>query len=290
MSVCNLCPRQCKVDKSRQVGYCKVDDKIYINKIMPHFWEEPCISGQHGSGAIFFCGCNLGCIYCQNQKISRSKSGDVYTVEQLAMQFLEFDNSSVHNINLVTPTHYADKIAEALKLYTPKKPIVYNTSSYEKAENLDLFDNKIKVFLADYKYCDNELALKYSNAADYSEIALEFIDKALKVAGKPQFDENKIMTSGVVVRHLVLPGHADHSMKCIKTLYRRYKDDIYISIMRQYTPIGNLPYEQLNNTVTDDEYSLILDYADYLGIKNGFTQDFDSARDSFIPDFKEGQI
>ncbi|MEE1186051.1 MAG: radical SAM protein [Acutalibacteraceae bacterium] len=283
--ICNLCPRECNTDRDENIGYCKTDNNIYISKIMPHFWEEPCISGTNGSGAVFFCGCNLGCIYCQNSKISRTANGKIYSVEALAQVFKELDDSPVHNINLVTPTHYAHKISEALKIYTPKKPIVYNTSSYEKAENLDLFDNKVRVFLADYKYCDDSLSLKYSFAQDYSDIALRFIDKALEISPTPTFDDDGLMTSGVIVRHLVLPGHSDHSMKCIKTLHRRYKDSIYISIMRQYTPVKRLPFEQLNTTVSDDEYSLILDYADYLNINNGFTQQKGSEKDSFIPDF-----
>ncbi len=284
---CNLCPRNCNADRqSGQMGYCGADNKIRIARVAPHFWEEPCISGTKGSGTIFFCGCNMGCIFCQNRAISGGGGiGRIYSVPQLAEAMKNLQAEGVHNINLVTPTHYIPQISEALKQADLSIPVVYNTSGYEKKASLQLLADKIQIFLPDYKYHSKELAARYSNAPDYPQVALDAIDFMLRKRSVNRFDKEGIMTEGVIIRHLVLPGCTDDSMKALKDLKLRFGTGITVSIMSQYTPMENVP-PPLDSTVTKDEYELVLDYADFLGLDCGYRQDGDAVGESFIPPFQ----
>lgn len=285
---CRLCPRLCNADREHgKKGVCGADGTIRIARVAPHYWEEPCISGKNGSGAVFFAGCPLGCVFCQNGRISHGGVGKAYTVEQLAEAFVSLQSKGVHNINLVTPTHYVPQIVSALDIAKPSIPVVYNTGGYDRTETLDLLGKRIKIFLPDYKYFSPKLAQKYSHAEDYPQVALKAIERMLDIAGSPAFDSEGMMKSGVIVRHLVLPGCTDDSMKVLRTLRERFGSSIMVSVMNQYTPTENVPYEQLQRPISDDEYELVLDYADHLGIDCGFRQDGGTVGESFIPPFDE---
>ena len=286
---CNLCPRGCgALREEGQKGYCGADGKVRIARIAPHYWEEPCISGTKGSGTVFFCGCNLGCIFCQNGQISRGGVGKEYTVPALAEAMTRLQSEGVHNINLVTPTHYIPQIAEALDRAKLNIPVVYNTGGYESVQSLKMLRDKVQIYLPDYKYHSAELSAQYSNAPDYSAVALEAIEYMLNTTGDNRFDDEGIMTKGVIIRHLVLPGCADDSMKAIKDLRDRFGKGITVSIMNQYTPMKNMP-APLDRAVTDDEYELVLDYADFLGLKKGYRQEGGAVGESFIPPFETAE-
>ncbi len=286
MSGCNLCPRRCGVNRDAgQKGACGADSRIKIARIAPHFWEEPCISGKNGSGAIFFSGCVLRCVYCQNARISRLNVGREYSINELAEQINELEQGGVHNINLVTPTHYVPQIVSALEIAQPKIPVVYNTGGYENVDTLHLLDGKVQIFLPDYKYSSTALSKQYSNAENYPEIALKAICEMVNIAGEPKFDSDGMMKSGVIVRHLVLPNHTDDSMRVLRALHTAFGDSIMISIMSQYTPMSGVSNE-LARPISDDEYELVLDYADHLGITRGFRQESGAVGESFIPDFQ----
>ena len=281
-----LCPRMCGADRDAgQRGVCGADSEMKIARIAPHFWEEPCISGKNGSGAIFFSGCTLRCVYCQNAKISRFCAGKSYSADELADKMVELEQIGVHNLNLVTPTHYLPQIVTSLDIARPKIPVVYNTSGYENADSLQMLDGKVQIFLPDYKYSSPTLAKRYSNAENYPQIAMRAIKKMVQLAGRPTFDSQGMMTGGVIVRHLVLPGCTDDSMKALRELHSAFGAYIIVSIMNQYTPMAGVPQE-LSRTVSDDEYELVLDYADHLGIVNGFRQEGGAVGESFIPDFE----
>ncbi len=284
---CNLCPRDCNADRNNgQIGYCSADNNIRIARIAPHFWEEPCISGTKGSGTIFFCGCNMGCVFCQNRAISGGGNiGRVYSVAQLAEAMQNLQNGGVHNLNLVTPTHYIPQISSALCQAKPSIPVVYNTSGYEKKTSLELLAEKIQIFLPDYKYHSPELAARFSNAPDYPQVALDAIGFMLEKRSVNRFSDDGIMTEGVIIRHLVLPDCTDDSMKALKDLKQRFGTGITISIMSQYTPMENAP-APLDRTVTKDEYELVLDYADFLGLDCGYRQDGSAVGEGFIPHFE----
>lgn len=282
---CGLCPRLCGADRDAgQTGVCGADNRIRIARIAPHYWEEPCISGKNGSGAIFFSGCQLRCVFCQNAAISRRTVGKTYSCEQLADDMISLEQTGVHNINLVTPTHYVPQIIAALDIARPRVPVVYNTSGYELADTLRMLGGRVSVFLPDYKYHSQQLAKRYSNAEDYPQVAISAIAEMVKIAGAPQFDKDGMIKRGVIVRHLVLPGCADDSMRALRELHTRFGSDIMISIMNQYTPMPGAPAE-LSRSVTDDEYELVLDYADHLGITFGYRQEGGTVGESFIPDF-----
>ena len=284
---CNLCPRSCNADRNGGLfGYCGADNNIRIARIAPHFWEEPCISGTKGSGTIFFCGCNMGCVFCQNRAISGGGNiGRVYSVTQLAEAMKCLQNEGVHNINLVTPTHYIPQISQALAQADLSIPLVYNTSGYEKKASLDLLAEKIQIFLPDYKYHSPKLAARFSNAPDYPQVALDAIGFMLEKISINRFNDEGIMTEGVIIRHLVLPGCTDDSMKALKDLKLRFGKGITVSIMSQYTPMENAP-APLDRTVSTDEYELVLDYADFLGLDCGYRQDGSAVGESFIPHFE----
>lgn len=289
MEKCNICPRNCNVDRSVSVGFCSMNDKVKIARAALHMWEEPCISGERGSGTVFFSGCNMKCVYCQNKDISTGGFGKEITVRQLAQTFLNLQSQGALNINLVTPTHYTLQIIQAVKLARRQGlclPIVYNTSGYEKVETLRLLEGIVDVWLPDFKYMDSETAKKYSRAADYPQIAMAAIDEMVRQAGKCVFDNDGIIQKGVIIRHLVLPGQARAAKKAVKYLHGKYGDNVFISIMSQYTPCTDLSaFPEINRKTTQAEYDRVVDYAVDIGIENGFIQDGEAASESFIPPF-----
>ena len=295
---CNLCPRNCFVDReSEKTGYCGQTDKIYVARAALHMWEEPCISGEEGSGTVFFCGCPLRCIFCQNHIIAlgKEKNGkkigkeiDVFRLKEI---FLELQDKGANNINLVTGTHYIPQIVEALRIAKTEGliiPIVYNTSGYEKVESLRLLEGLIDIYLPDMKYVSEKLAKEYSNAENYFEVASRALEEMVRQVGEPEFKKNGYMQKGVIVRHLVLPGSTKDSKAVLDYLWNTYGNRIYISIMNQYTPmeqeqIKNHPL--LSRKVTKREYQKVIDYALSLGWENGFIQEGETAMESFIPGF-----
>ena len=287
---CTLCPRNCGADRNhKQTGVCGVTSQLRVARAALHYWEEPCISGTNGSGAVFFSGCALHCVFCQNEPIAQGSAGIDISPQRLAEIFLELQEKGANNINLVTPTHFVVQIAQAIKKARRNGliiPIVYNTGSYENIETLKLLDGLIDIYLPDMKYMDSSLSLKYSNAKDYFDVASKALDEMFKQVGKPVFDKRGIMKRGMIVRHLILPGMTYDSKNVIKYLYETFKDDIYISIMNQYTPLKQVEkYPEINRKVTDKEYDEVVDYAIELGVVNGFIQEGETASESFIPEF-----
>lgn len=289
---CELCPRKCRVNRNNnQLGYCRASNKLKIGGYHLHMWEEPIITGEHGSGTIFFSYCNLGCVYCQNYDISINNNGEEITIERFKDICLSLQNMGATNINLVTPTHYIPLIKEGLILAKENGltiPIVYNTSSYENVETLKLLEGLIDIYMPDFKYYDNSLG-KYSNVTNYLEVATEAIEEMYRQVGEPIYEKN-ILKKGIIVRHLVLPHNTEDSKKIIKYLYDKYKDNIILSIMNQYTNIKKLKYKELNDKVTTDEYNSLIDYAVSLGIENCFVQESTSQSESFIPKFKGDKL
>jgi len=290
LNKCNICPRECQVNRNNnELGFCKCNNEIKIANYSLHMWEEPCISGETGSGTIFFSYCNLQCIYCQNYEISTLHKGKTITQEELINIFLELQERGALNINLVTPTHYVPFIKDALIIAKQKGltiPIIYNTSSYEKVDTLKSLEGLIDVYLPDLKYYDNELGIKYSKCNNYFEYATTAIEEMYNQVGKVRII-NGIIKKGVIVRHLVLPGHIEESKKIIKYLYEKYGDNIYISIMNQFTPVNKVNYSNLNRTLTEEEYDEVIDYAYDLGVRNAFIQEGETCVESFIPKFSD---
>lgn len=292
-SPCNLCPRECMVNRrDGQMGFCRMDDRIFLARAALHMWEEPCISGQQGSGTVFFSGCNLRCIYCQNFEISSGKRGKPVSVERLSEIFLELQEKGAANINLVTPDHYVEEAAQAVLMARRgglAVPVVYNGSGYEKGEVIKNLQGIVDIFLTDFKYMDGEMSRKYSGAADYPEIAKAALGEMVKITGEPVFDGDGMMQKGVIVRHLLLPGHKKNAKDVIRYVYETYGDKIYISLMNQYTPLeqlkGNAAFGELGRKVTKREYEAVVDFAISLGVANAFIQEGDTAKDSFIPEF-----
>lgn len=290
-SRCRLCPRDCKADRKHgQKGVCGVaGNGIFCARAALHMWEEPCISGQTGSGTVFFSGCPLDCVYCQNHTISDATIGKEISVERLAEIFFELENKGAANINLVTPTHYTQEVIEALKIATKNGlaiPIVYNCSGYERVETLQMLEGFINIYLTDFKYMDKESAIRYSNAADYPEIAKAALKEMVRQVGEASFDESGMMRKGVIVRHLLLPGHLNNAKEVVQYVYETYQDKVYISLMNQYTPLVEIKdMPELNRQVTKREYDRLVDYAISLGVENGFIQEGKTARESFIPAF-----
>lgn len=287
LNSCELCPRRCKVNRnSNELGYCRATNQMKIGGYHLHMWEEPIITGEKGSGTIFFSYCNLGCVYCQNYDISFNNVGEEITIQRFKNICLELQSMGAENINLVTPTHYIPLIKEGLILAKSnglKIPIVYNTSSYENVESLKLLEGLIDIYLPDFKYYDNALG-KYSNVSNYFEVAEAALEEMYRQVGAPIYEEG-LLKKGIIVRHLVLPHHTDDSKKIIKYLYDKYGDNIILSIMNQYTNIKKLKYEELNDKVTKEEYNSLIDYACDLGIENCFVQEEESQSESFIPNF-----
>lgn len=285
---CHLCPRNCHVNRHEKVGFCRMGDTLKIANANLFFYEEPIISGDKGSGAIFFTGCNLKCIFCQNEQISSQLLGKEVSVERFSDICISLQEKGALNINLVTPTHFIPLIKEGLLLAKEKGlhiPIVYNTSSYEDVDSLKLLEGLIDVYLPDLKYFDEETAIKYSKAYHYFEIATEAIAEMYRQVGSPILNSDGILTKGVIVRHLMLPKRKDDAKKIVEYLYQTYGDNIYISIMNQYTPMKELEYRELNETVCDNDYNEVIDYACSLGITKAFAQVGGTQKKSFIPDF-----
>ena len=290
MKDCILCPRKCHVNRTQgRTGYCGMTDELAVARAALHMWEEPCISGEEGSGTVFFSGCSLGCVYCQNHNISRGKAGKIITVSRLAEIFLELQDKGANNINLVTPGHYVPQIIDAIKLvrdYGLSIPLLYNSSGYEKVETLRNLEGYIDIYLPDLKYMDSDLAIRYSRCKDYFTFASSAVTEMVRQVGEPVFDERGIMKKGVIVRHLMLPGYLKDSKNIIEYLYHTYKDRIYISIMNQYTPMpGMNRYPEISRRISEEEYEELIDYAISLGVENGFIQEGETASESFIPEF-----
>lgn len=333
MENCMLCPRECGVNRKKgEMGVCGQTAAIKAARAALHMWEEPCISGQNGSGTVFFSGCNLGCVFCQNHNIATGKAGIEISIERLAEIFLELQEKGANNINLVTAGHFVPQVVEALKQAKQQGlflPVVYNTSSYEKVETLRLLDGYVDIYLPDLKYVDSTISNRYSHAADYFTYASAAIAEMVQQVGEPEFvfertagkegssaeflaDEKKkiseqqnnmifdaaeyqerseageslLMRKGVIVRHLVMPGCVEDSKRVISYLLKTYGNQIFISIMNQYTPLPQCrEYPELSRRVTEAEYDAVVDYAIELGIENGFIQEGDVAEESFIPEF-----
>lgn len=321
-NICSLCPRECKVNrKEGKSGYCNVSgEEAYVSMASLHLWEEPYISGTpemqkdpdcpvNGSGTIFFAGCNMHCVYCQNYEISKKPTGKPYSVEQLAKLMLELQERGAANINLVTPTHYTLEIIEAVKLARAgmnnkadsdaipdsnveqtklRIPIVYNCSGYEKVETLKLLDGIVDIYLTDFKYMDSDIAKKYSNAADYPEVAKEALKEMFRQQPKLVFDDAiPMLKKGIIVRHLLLPGCTRNAMSVMDYLHNEYGDSILISLMSQYTPVDDIQKRapELNRKVTKREYEKVVSYCLDNDMDNVFIQEGDVATESFIPRF-----
>ncbi len=294
---CRLCPRKCGVNRNEKMGRCATPIKrdengewcVPVARAALHFWEEPCISGKAGSGAVFFSGCNLGCIFCQNREISTGDVGKWVSTGRLCDIFFELEAAGANNINLVTAAHVLPIVREALIMAKDRGleiPILYNTSAYETLEALKTLEGLVDIYLPDLKYMSPSLSARYSYAPDYPEAAKAAIAEMVRQTGPATFNEQGIITGGTIVRHLVLPGSSMDSKRVIRYLYETYGDEIYISIMNQYTPMQNVAnHPQLKKRVSDWEYKGIVDFAVGLGVKNGFTQDRASADAEFIPEF-----
>lgn len=293
ISPCNLCPRECRIDRSAgQKGYCLTDQRLFVARAALHMWEEPCISGEKGSGTVFFSGCNLRCIYCQNYQIAAGHKGKEITTERLSEIFLELQEKGAANINLVTPDHYLIAIVQAVKMAKEKGlaiPVVYNGSGYEKPEAIGYLSGIVDIFLTDFKYMDPQLAEKYSKAQDYPEVAKKALEKMVEITGEASFDDSGMMKKGVIVRHLLLPGHKKNAKDVIKYVYETYGNKVFLSLMNQYTPLEQVKsdpaYKELCRRVTKREYESVVDYAIGLGVENAFVQEGETAKESFIPEF-----
>lgn len=289
--LCTLCPRKCNVDRNKTLGVCLVSNTLKVARASLHFWEEPCLSGKSGSGTIFFSNCNLKCVFCQNREISLGHAGKEITIDRFSEICLELQSKGALNINLVTPTHYIPQIKEGLikaKESGLSIPVVYNTSSYEMVDALRELDGLIDIYLPDLKYYSNYYANIYSHAPDYFKYATTSIKEMFRQVGTPVFDDDGIMKKGVIVRHLLLPGLEDDSKKILSYLYNEYHDDIYISIMNQYTPVRTFKsakFSNLNKKIDDSTYDEIINYACDIGITKAFIQEGETQSTSFIPEF-----
>lgn len=306
---CNICPRNCNVSRDDNlIGMCGQTNEIKIARAALHMWEEPCISGENGSGAIFFSGCNLRCIFCQNRVIATSEVGKKVTAKRLEEIFYELYEQGANNINLVTPTHFLEQLIPILRKVKKNHfaiPIVYNTSSYEKVEELKKLEGLVDIYLPDLKYKDEQLSEQYSHAKDYFQVAIQAVEEMVRQVGEPVFYsldkkeylsakeynarcdvEQIVLKRGVIIRHLILPGSTNDSNAILQELYNRFKDRVFLSIMNQYTPLTHIfSYPKLNRKITKREYEKVVSYALSLGIENAFIQQKDTAIESFIPDF-----
>lgn len=287
---CLLCPRKCGINRrTGQTGVCGVSSEIKVARAALHYWEEPCISGKRGSGAVFFSGCSLHCVFCQNREISDGKAGKVISKERLSDIFIELADKGANNINLVTPGQYIPDIVWAVndaKSRGMKLPIIYNTSGYENVTELKLLEGIVDVYLPDFKYMDSTLSARYSRAKDYPSVAKQALSEMVRQQPDVVIDDaTGLIQKGVIVRQLLLPGHVNDAKAVLKYLYDTYHDHVYISMMSQFTPIALKDYPEINRTVTRREYERLVDYALEIGITNAFIQEGDVAKDSFIPAF-----
>ncbi len=289
LSSCKLCPRLCGADRlNRSLGFCHAPADVLVARAALHHWEEPCISGNSGSGTVFFSGCSMHCNYCQNHAISDAQYGKEVSLFRLCEIFYELYEKGAHNINLVTPTHYVLQIKTAIESVKKEGfplPFVYNTSGYELVETLKMLDGLIDIYLPDFKYDKPETALRYSSCHDYPEVARAAFAEMFRQVGPLQF-EGKLLKKGLIARHLVLPGHENEAKSIISYLYHTYGDDIIISIMNQYTPMPALSNDPLlKRKLTDEEYNCVVRYAESIGIENAYIQEGETATESFIPNF-----
>lgn len=287
---CLLCPRKCGINRrTGQTGVCGVSSEIKVARAALHYWEEPCISGKRGSGAVFFSGCSLHCVFCQNREISDGKAGKVISKERLSDIFMELAGKGANNINLVTPGQYIPDIVWAVndaKSRGMKLPIIYNTSGYENVTELKLLEGIVDVYLPDFKYMDSTLSARYSRAKDYPSVAKQALSEMVRQQPDVVIDDaTGLIQKGVIVRQLLLPGHVNDAKAVLKYLYDTYHDHVYISMMSQFTPIALKDYPEINRTVTKREYERLVNYALEIGITNAFIQEGDVAKDSFIPAF-----
>ena len=287
---CSLCPRECGVNRlNGRKGFCGQTASLKVARAALHMWEEPCISGTNGSGTVFFSGCHLGCVFCQNGQISRGSNGKEISIIRLAQIFMELQEKGAHNINLVTPTHFVPQIIEALRISRKMGlhlPIVYNTGGFEKLDTLQMLDGWVDVYLTDFTFMDLHLARRYANEEGYSFYAAKALEEMYRQTGEPVFDEDGMMTKGIIVRHMVLPGQAMDSRRIIDYIYDTYGDKVFLSLMNQYTPSGNLEkYPELKVKVKTKVYERLIDYTLRKGVENAFIQEGQTAKESFIPDF-----
>ncbi len=291
--LCNICPRNCNIDRNNTLGFCRASNKIQISKVMQHFFEEPIISGteenntlKNGSGTIFFSSCNLKCCYCQNSEISKEAVGKEVSIEKLANIFKQLENAGANNINLVTPTHYTLQIIEALKIYKPKIPIVWNTSGYEKASTIKLLNGYVDIFLTDLKYYSNEISAKLSLAPNYFKEASNSILEMRKIV-PDDIIENGLMKKGLIIRHLALPSHTEDSKSILKWIYENLGNKTIVSLMSQYIPMGNAKsHHEINRKIKPIEYKILVNILNNYGFTSAFTQEFESAESIYTPDFK----
>lgn len=289
---CKLCPRECGADREHgKYGYCGMPIEPHAARAALHYWEEPCISGTEGSGAVFFSGCTLRCVFCQNHEIAEGKAGRAVSRERLAEIFLELQEQGANNINLVTAGHFLPSVISALESARVQGlfiPVVYNTGGYEKPDTLKRLEGLVDIWLPDHKYRSRGLAKRYSNAPDYPERAAEALCEMVRQAGEPSFDGRGMMKKGVIVRHLVLPGCVSDSKDVLEYLWDHYGNRIYVSIMSQYTPLPHVEaYPELNRRVTEEEYEEVVDYARFLGMEQVYIQEGECAKESFIPAFDD---
>lgn len=285
---CEICPHKCGVNRNKnEIGRCKSTKQVKIALYSIHHFEEPCISGKNGSGTVFFSNCNLNCVYCQNYEISQEGKGKEISIEELADIFIEQQNRQAENINLVTPTSYVLQIIEAIKIAKKKglnTPIIYNTNGYENVETLKLLEGYIDVYLPDLKYYDNEIAKRYSKIDNYFEIATKAIKEMYRQVGSPKFDERGMITKGVMIRHLVLPGYIENSKKVLKWIKENMDENIYVNVMAQYFPTYKAKkIEALNRKLTNEEYQQIEEYVYDLDIKNGYMQELGEHEEEYVP-------
>ncbi len=283
--ICNCCPRHCNVDRNAATGFCKSPEAFRVSRAALHYWEEPCISGKQGSGTVFFSGCNLKCVFCQNYEISHNNKGIEVSDEKLIEIFENLIKQGANNINLVNPSHYAVALARLLSKWKSPVPVVYNTSAYDDIESLKLLDGLVDVYLPDFKYIRPDKAQKYSFAIDYPVVAKTAIEEMRKQQPCDVFDDNGIMQKGMIIRHLILPSNTNSSIEVLDYLKNNYSDT-YISLMAQYTPCGDLSeYKEINRKLSQREYDKVLNYAINSGFEKIFTQDLSSADNDFIPEF-----
>lgn len=291
MGLCKVCPRNCRADREHgEAGICGADNRMFAARAALHLWEEPCISGVNGSGAVFFSGCALHCVYCQNQEIASMKVGKEITRQRLIEIFLELQEKGAENINLVTPSHYVRQLIPALEeakksgLYLP---IIYNCSGYEFVESLRLLDGMIDIYLTDFKYMDERTASRYSKAPDYPGVVKAALEEMVRQTGSAEFSEEGMMKRGVIVRHLLLPGHVREAKAVVEYVYQTYREKVYLSLMNQFTPFERLKetYPEIARKVTKREYNTLLEYAMDLGVEQAYFQEGETAKESFIPAF-----
>lgn len=286
--ICNLCPRECNAERNEKEGkgFCQMPQEAVVARAAKHFWEEPCISGTRGTGAVFFSGCSLKCCFCQNIDISHKNYGEKISSSRLCEIIKELEASGVHTIDLVNPTHYTEAVYQALSTYKPSIPVVYNSSGYDKTESLKMLEGLVDVYLPDFKYFSVEKSLRYAKCPDYFEKASLAVLEMVRQQGKTEFSSDGIMTKGVLIRHLCLPNNVDESKNILLWIRNNLPQDVYVSVMSQYTPYGSAKkFKELNRRLVTAEYDKVIDYFFEIGLKNGFMQEKTSAKSQYIPKF-----